>query len=93
MSPPGSRPGLKFTKNGKMVVKKENIDRNGALVCELCDKGVVNALQHQRGIRPPDNEAHIDHIKPQVKNGSGTPENGQVLCRICNINKSDSWEP
>jgi 5-methylcytosine-specific restriction endonuclease McrA len=43
--------------------------------------------------RPPDNEAHIYHIKPQAKNGSGTPENGQVLCSVCNLNKSDSWVP
>ncbi|WP_207234173.1 HNH endonuclease [Pseudobacter ginsenosidimutans] len=32
----------------------------------------------------------MDHIKPKSKGGSGTAENGQVLCRGCNRTKSDN---
>ncbi|QKV67084.1 HNH endonuclease [Pseudomonas sp. 43A] len=35
----------------------------------------------------------MDHIIPKSKNGSGTQEDGQVLCRICNLDKSDSYMP
>ncbi|PYC25582.1 type IV secretion protein Rhs [Pseudomonas jessenii] len=93
MSPPGSRKGKDFTTAGKKAVKEENLSRHGAMTCELCESDVINAVRHQRGVRPPDNEAHIDHIIPKSKNGSGTPENGQVLCRICNLDKSDSYTP
>lgn len=92
-SAPGSRPGLPFTRAGKREVKEENIERHGTMTCELCETHVINGVRHQRGVRPPDNEAHIDHIIPESKNGSGTPENGQVLCRICNLEKSDTYTP
>lgn len=88
---PGSRKGKDFTRAGKEAVKAENIRNHGSLTCEKCNTDVISAVQHQKGVTPPDNEAHIDHKKPKAKNGSGTPENGQVLCRVCNLDKSDSY--
>lgn len=34
-------------------------------------------------------EMHADHIKPWAKGGPTTAENCQVLCRDCNLKKSD----
>nr|WP_278644103.1 RHS repeat-associated core domain-containing protein [Burkholderia lata] len=90
LSLPGSRKGKDFTRSGKEAVKADNIRNHGSLTCEKCNTGLINAVQHQEGVTPPDNEAHVDHKKPKAKNGSGTPENGQVLCRVCNLDKSDS---
>lgn len=35
---------------------------------------------------------HIDHIKPLNKGGLTVAENLQILCRSCNMTKSDSYE-
>ncbi|WP_422724032.1 HNH endonuclease [Hyalangium rubrum] len=42
-----------------------------------------------KGRHTPKNEAHVDHVIPRAKGGTNDPENGQVMCRECNIKKSD----
>jgi len=90
-SPPvGSRKGKDFTPAGKRQVKQDNSDgNNGQMKCEKCGKDVNPANKHEKDVTPPDNEAHVDHIVPKSKDGSGTPENGQILCRTCNLKKSN----
>jgi len=84
------RPGTRFTQKDKAVVKQDNASRNeGKNRCENCDVETVRAQQHKKGITPPKNETHVDHIIPRAKGGPGEPDNGQVLYRECNINKSD----
>jgi 5-methylcytosine-specific restriction endonuclease McrA len=86
----GKRAGMSFTKKGKTAVKKENAEKNdGKNRCESCEVETVQAQQHQKGITPPKNEAQVDHVIPRAKGGDGEPDNGQVLCRDCNIKKSD----
>jgi 5-methylcytosine-specific restriction endonuclease McrA len=63
---------------------------NGNMKCEGCGQEVEDAAQHTKGVKPPGNEAHVDHVDPKSNGGSGTPDNGQVLCRDCNLNKGST---
>ncbi len=86
----GDRSGKDFTKSGKDKVRNDNASKNdGQMKCENCGQDVVPPKQHQKGVTPPSNEAHVDHIDPKSKGGAGSPENGQVLCRTCNLDKSN----
>jgi hypothetical protein len=86
----GKRPGSRFSKKDKEIVKQDNASRNGGkTVCESCGVETVQAEQHKKGVTPPKNESHVDHVIPKTKGGTGDPANGQVLCRDCNIKKGD----
>ncbi len=85
------RPGQPMTKAGKEAVIDLNKAKNGGkTVCEGCGTQTVPATQSKKGVTPSKKETNVDHKKAQAKGGSGTPDNGQVLCRECNIRKSDN---
>ena len=86
-----SRAGKDFTKAGKEAVIDVNKSKNGGKVkCEGCGTNTKPATQSKKGVTPSKKERQVDHKKPKSKDGSGTPDNGQVLCRDCNIKKSDN---
>ncbi|MEU6352234.1 RHS repeat-associated core domain-containing protein [Streptomyces sp. NPDC047072] len=87
---PGSRPGKNFTPAGKKKVVETNEEKYGVPTCEICGAEVIPPKKSQRGVTPPADEWQIDHIDPKSKGGSGDPSNGQVLCRVCNREKSDN---
>jgi RHS repeat-associated protein len=88
----GERAGKAFTPKGKQQVKKDNAAANkGQTTCAGCERPTVPAQQGQRGVTPPGNETHVDHIIPKIKGGDGSPSNGQVLCRDCNLSKGAKW--
>jgi len=89
----GTRPGMPFTRTGKEAVWQENaLENNGVNRCDGCGKEVIRPQRHRAGITPPGNEGHVDHRIPEAIGGSGTPENGDLLCRNCNLNKRDRAE-
>jgi RHS repeat-associated protein len=86
----GKRAGKTFTPAGKREVINRNKKKfKGKVKCESCKVETVPPKQSKKGVTPPDNEAHIDHIIPKSKGGDGAPSNGQVLCRKCNLRKSN----
>jgi RHS repeat-associated protein len=74
---PGSRPGQDFTPAGK-----REMDARSGGKCENCGTETVQ-VQNQKGQSPPSNQRQRHHIKLKSEGGSGTPENGKVLCRTC----------
>ncbi len=86
----GKPRGTRFTPKSKESVKQENASRNdGTNHCENCGVETVPAQQHKKGVTPPTNETQVDHIVPKAKGGKGVPDNGQILCRDCNLKKGD----
>jgi 5-methylcytosine-specific restriction endonuclease McrA len=82
------RAGKPFTRAGKREVRVENAATHGGqTICVDCGSSTVPAKQSQRGVTPPANETHVDHIVPRSKGGAGSVDNGQVLCRDCNLKK------
>lgn len=87
------RTSLPFTKKGKLIVKDATARQNdGKILCENCKVETVPGEKHVKDVTPPSNEAQVDHIVPKARGGKGEPSNGQVLCRDCNIKKSDKPE-
>ncbi|HYO56853.1 HNH endonuclease signature motif containing protein [Archangium sp.] len=87
------RTSLPFTKKGRSIVKENNAKQNdGKILCENCKVETVPGEKHVKDVTPPPNEAQVDHVVPKAKGGKGDPANGQVLCRDCNIKKSDKSE-
>lgn len=92
---PGSagfdRTGKNFTPRTKAEIDSENADKYGGInKCEYCNIEVEPGRKSQRGVTPPPNERQRDHIIPKSQGGDGTLANGQILCRECNLNKSDN---
>jgi len=84
------RPGKPFTPKGKKQISDENKGRHGGVeTCNDCYTPTVPGKRHQKDVTPPANERQYDHKEPKSKGGSGTPDNGQILCRKCNRAKSD----
>ncbi|HYO58479.1 HNH endonuclease signature motif containing protein [Archangium sp.] len=82
--------GKSFTKKQKKDVKQENAKANdGKNRCEQCSVETVPAKKHEKGVTPPSNETHVDHKIPSAKGGPSEVDNAQVLCRDCNLKKSD----
>jgi hypothetical protein len=84
------RAGKIFTRKGKREVIEDNKAANdGVTRCTNCDVETLPGQQGRAGVTPPVTETHVDHVYPRAKGGPGSPENGQVLCRSCNLRKSD----
>jgi hypothetical protein len=80
--------GKPFTKSQKKIIKEQNaLENEGKNRCENCGAETVPGKKHEKGVTPPSNETQVDHKTPRVKGGTNEIDNGQVLCRDCNIEK------
>ncbi len=83
------RTGKVFTPKTKRDLDADNAARNGGVNrCEKCGIKTVPGQQSQRGVTPPPNERQRDHIISRKNGGDGTFQNGQILCRGCNLDKA-----
>lgn len=57
--------------------------------CQECGVSTPRSL---RGTYE-DDAPELDHIKPLSKGGDHSYKNTQCLCRRCNLEKSDTWQP
>ena len=84
-------PGKNFTQSQKKKFLAENERaNNGSLKDDVTGEVLVRPQKHTKGVRPPDNEAHIDHVDPKSKGGANSSSNAQVRSRKNNLEKSDN---
>ncbi|GGF10451.1 hypothetical protein GCM10011518_19560 [Flavobacterium limi] len=82
------REGQNFTRAGKQAVIDVNKEKhNGTVTCEGCKTPTTEAKQNKKGVTPASTDTNVDHVIRKRHGGSGTPDNGQVLCRGCNLKK------
>jgi RHS repeat-associated protein len=88
---PSVGPGKDFTQAQKRNILNANRAQNGGnLQSDESGTPAVAPQQSKKGITPPSNEAHVDHIEPKSKGGSNSYKNAQVLTREENMKKSDN---
>jgi HNH endonuclease. len=71
----------------KAVIDKKKAKNNGKTICEHCRTETTPAKQSKKGVLPPKSETHVDHVIRRSEGGRGNPDNGQVLCIGCNLEK------
>ena len=82
--------GKKYTAAQKSKIYEANKERNDGLL--RSDKSGMELEQPRKsasGVKPPGNEAQIDHNYPRSKGGPNSFDNAQVLSRKENREKSD----
>ncbi|WP_456362350.1 HNH endonuclease [Halomonas sp. MS1] len=55
--------------------------------CALCNVPTPEVLRGTTANAAPE----LDHVRPLSKGGQHSKENTQLLCRSCNLGKSDQW--
>ena len=84
----GPRAGKDFTRAMKREGEAQNASAHGGqTTCMNCQKPTVPSQKSTAGVTPPANETQGDHIIPKVKDGNGSLDNYQLLCRSCNRTK------
>ncbi|ESY06711.1 hypothetical protein X753_14535 [Mesorhizobium sp. LNJC399B00] len=94
--PPNVAPGKKPTKKQIATLHKENIRMNGGVLrSDESGIDIIPAKQSKRGVTPPINEAHVDHIDPIHPRditkipGSNSYKNLRLIAGFENVEKSN----
>lgn len=82
--------GKNFTRTQRQKILNANAQGNeGVVRSDKSGRILSKGQQSKKGVVPPANEAHIDHITAKSKGGSNSYKNAQVLARDENIKKSN----
>ena len=73
----------------KTVYEANKNKNDGTMKCEQCGVEMVPAQKSQKGVKPPPNEASIDHNKSVKQGGTSEPSNLRGVCRKCNRDLGD----
>jgi 5-methylcytosine-specific restriction endonuclease McrA len=80
--------GKDYTRAQKRKIFEENMRRGGgSLKSDASGDVLVSPREHERGVTPPSNEAHVDHVQPKAHGGTNSFQNAQVLSRDENLKK------
>ena len=85
--------GKDFTRTQKRKILEQNkAQNNGQLTSDKSGEVLGPGQQSRKGVTPPANEAHVDHMVPKSKGGSNSYSNAQVLSRKENLQKGAKVE-
>lgn len=85
------KPGAEYDSRRKTDILNENRARNnGQLRSDKTGKLLEQPQKSARGVKPPNNEAQVDHIIPKSQGGANSFDNAQVIERVVNRAKSNS---
>jgi len=84
--------GAVYDQTRKKAVYTENRNRNnGVLRRDKTGKVLETPSKSVKGVKPPVNEAQVDHILARAHGGTNSFSNAQVIERSVNIAKSNSF--
>jgi len=90
---PSVGPGKDFTQTQKAKILDANQQQNGGVLRDdRTGEQLVKPQKSQKGVTPPVNEAHVDHVYPKSKGGSNSFGNAEVRSRANNLAKSNKTD-
>jgi uncharacterized protein RhaS with RHS repeats len=90
---PSVGPGKDFTQSAKKKILAENRKKNnGVLRDDRTGEAGRTPQQSKKGVTPPDNEVHVDHVIPKSKGGTNSFSNAEVRLRKHNLKKGNKLE-
>jgi len=81
-------PGKEATRMQKREIREANRQANGGnLRSDEDGEPLVEPQPHRKGVRPPDNEAHVDHVQSRANDGDNGYGNLRLISRKRNLQK------